>query len=237
MYEHRTQKYQSMKKTLSGAFIFISLIALIVVISFASCSKSPSSSGPGNSTTALWPLKAGDTWVYADSTFSDTTFIQNTLDTVTALAQTYHDPGGFPLYELNSTGQGWFWTSSFAGVDQGNDAIFLMDSLSTPSYLFFSTANVDGTIIGTGTDFSNPACPIQIVQYGFVTPTVINGYSCISNVQYSTDCNGVIQEEIFIYICPGIGVVRIEDHLADASQNNALFLDYSQTLKSVKLAK
>lgn len=226
-----------MKKTLPGAFIFISLIALTVIISMPSCSKSPSSSGPGNSTTALWPLKAGNQWVYVDSSFSDSIFVQANPDTVTALAQTYHDPNGFPLYELTSTGQGWFWTSSFAGVDQGNDAIFLMDSLTTPSYLFYAAAAQDGTLIGTGTDFSNPSCPIQIAQYGFASPVVVNGYTCYPNVQYSTDCNNVIQEEIFIYVSPGVGVVRIEDHLADPSLNNALFLDYSQTLKSVTLAK
>jgi hypothetical protein len=226
-----------MKKTLSGAFIFISLIALIIVISCPSCSKSPSSSGPGNSATAIWPFKAGNTWVYADSVFSDSTFISYTGDTVTALAQTYHDDdnGGFPLYQLTSTGNGWFFTNSFAGVDPGNDAIFLMDSLNSGGpYLFFAVAPVDGTVIGTGTDFSNPNCPIQIVQYGFATPVVVDGYSCISNVQYSTDCNGVIQEEIFIYVSPGVGVVRIEDWVA---VNNVLYLDYSQTLKSVTLAK
>jgi hypothetical protein len=224
-----------MKKTLSGAFISISLIALVAILVFPSCSKNPSSSGPGNSATALWPLKAGNQWIYVDSLFSDTLYSSSNPDTVTALAQTYHDPSGFPLYQLTTTGQGWFYNNSFAGVDPGNDAIFLMDTLGESSYLFFATAPQDGTVVGSGADYTNPTCPIQYTQVGFASTTAIGDYNCIRNVQYATDCNGVNLEVIVVYVAPGVGVVRIEDYEAD--QNNNLGLSYSQTLKSVTLAK
>ncbi|MDR3711641.1 MAG: hypothetical protein P4L51_02410 [Puia sp.] len=225
-----------MKKTLSGAFIFVFLIALIVIISFPSCSKnSNNSNGPGNSPTALWPLKAGNQWVYSDSLFNDSLFISANPDTVTALAQTYHDPSGFPLYELTGTGQGWFYSGNFAGVDPNNDAIFLMDTLGAGSYLFFGTTNQDGIEIGSGTDFSNPTCPTQYSQYGFASTVAVKTYTCLRNVEYATDCNGVNQEVIIIYVSPGVGVVRIEDYELNSSNN--LYLSYSQTLQSYTLAK
>lgn len=226
-----------MKKTLSGAFIFVSVIALVAILSFPSCSKNSSNSGgPGNSATALWPMKGGNQWVYADSSFNDSVVANVNPDTITALAQTYNDPGGFPLYELQSSfNQGWFISGNFAGVDPGNDAIYVMDTLGYPSYLFFSLSPGDGYLLGSGTDFSNPTCPIQYTQYGFVSTSSVAGYTCLKNVQYATDCNGVNLEVIIEYVSPGVGVVRIEDY--ELNSNNVLYLAYSQTLKSVQLVK
>jgi len=95
-------------------------------------------------------------------------------------------------------------------------------------------ASQDGQVIGTGTDFSNPTCPFYTTQYGYVTPTMVGTYSCISNIEYTTDCNNNPQEEIISYVTPGVGVVRIAHFLPD-STGAALHEDYSQTLTAATI--
>ena len=89
--------------------------------------------------------------------------------------------------------------------------------------------------MGSGTDFSNPACTVQDNQYGFASTTTVKGYVCFKNIETNTDCNGVTLETIVAYVAQGVGVVRMEDYVADSTKNNALYLDYSQTLNSLTI--
>ncbi|MES1249691.1 MAG: hypothetical protein ABUL46_03360, partial [Chitinophaga rupis] len=212
------------------------LAVMTVIVSFLSCSKNSSPSGPGNSNTALWPLKAGDTWVYADSVFTDSLYATSYPDTITALSTTYNDPGGFPLFEItSSSGQGWFYNNSWVGVDPSNSTIYLMDTLGSGSYPFFFYPPYDNSLVGSGTDFSNPTCPVTLSQYGFLSTVTVNGFSCVRNIMYAIDCNNITQEVVVIYVSPGNGVVRIEDY--ELSSKNTLQPTYTQTLQSVKLAQ
>ena len=153
---------------------------------------------------------------------------------MTVSTRTYQDQLGTLYFELNDT-YGWF-NGSYVSVDPSNDAIYEVDSPYYQAYTFFAVPSQDGQTIGTGTDASNPACPFYIVQYGYVTPVSINGFSCLTNVEYVVDCNQNPQEEIDSYVAPGTGVVRIVHYIPD-SATGPLHKDYSQTLQSAVIKK
>jgi hypothetical protein len=209
-----------------------------ILLAVFSCSKNNYPSNPGNSTTSLWPLKAGNTWAYMDSVFSDSSLTNHYPDTLTINTTTTTNPGLDFYGFTDSNPYGWFPQSgSYLAVDSYNANIYELDGASTAPYIFFGTALQDGVLLGTGADYTNPNCPRQASQYGFATAVSVGGYSCLKNMQYNVDCNNITQELIVSYVSPGVGLVRIEDYLADSTKNNNLYLDYSQTLQSYSLAK
>ena len=211
-----------MKVLLTSAVVF----ACILVIS---CSKHSTGPDPGSGPQSLFPLVQGSTWYYSDSAFSDSVVLAAYLDTMTVTKNPYQDQTGTIYLELNDP-NGWF-DGSYISVDPSNDAIYEVDSPYFSPYTFFAVAQQDGQTIGTGTDFTNPACPLYTTQYGYITPAMINGFSCLSNIEYTTDCNNNPQEEIISYVAQGTGVVRIVHYLPD-STTGPLHEDFSQTLQT-----
>ncbi len=206
------------------------LLFAVVVTGAFSCSKNAQNA----ISATLWPIKPGNTWIYKDSVFSDTALTTSYLDTAYIGSAKVTDASGLHYYDVHDS-LGWFGTGGYVGVDPTNSTIYEWDNQSASPYIFFQTAQVDGQQVGYGTDYSNAACPLQFISYGFVTPTMINGYSCLKNIEYTVDCNNITKEAIVTLVSPGTGVVRMEDWLADSTQNNALYMDYSQTLQSAKL--
>lgn len=216
-------------KVLLPSFIAVACCMVIV-----SCSKNSSGPNPGSGANSIFPLTQGDTWYYQDSAFSDSTVLTAYADTMTVTKQTYTDGGG-TIYLGVHNPFGWF-NGSYISVAADNSAIYEVDSPYYSAYTFFVVAQQDAQVLGQGTSPSNNlACPYNIVQYGYVTPVVINGFSCLTNVEYTTDCNQVPQEEIVSYVAPGTGVVRIEDWLPDSTSGGPLHKSYTQTLTSATL--
>jgi hypothetical protein len=214
-----------MKVLLTSAVVFVCFLVM-------SCSKHSSGPNPGSGAQSLFPLTQGNVWYYADSAFSDSVVTAAYLDTMTVTKNTYEDQTGTIYLELNDP-YGWF-DGSYISVDPSNDAIYEVDSPYFSPYTFFAVAQTDGQTIGTGTDFTNPSCPLYTTQYGWVTPVNINGFSCLENLEYTTDCNNNPQEEIVSYVAEGTGVVRIVHYLPDSTAG-PLYEDYSQTLQSATI--
>ncbi|HEV3326589.1 MAG TPA: hypothetical protein VG052_13320 [Puia sp.] len=211
-----------MKVLLTSAVVF----ACFLVIS---CAKHSTPPNQGSGANSIFPLVQGSVWYYADSAFSDSTVTAAYIDTMTVTKNTYQDQSGTVYVELNDT-YGWFF-GSYISVDPSNNAIYEVDSPYYSPYTFFAVPTQDNQIIGTGTDYTNPACPVVTTQYGWITPVMIGTYSCLRNVEYSADCNGNPQEEIDSYVAQGIGVVRIAHYVPD-SATGPLHEDYSQTLQT-----
>lgn len=215
-----------MKLLLTSATVF----SLFLVVS---CSKGTSGPNPGSGSNSIFPLAQGNVWYYQDSAFNDSgAVIAAYSDTMTTTKETYTDATNTIYVGLNNP-FGWF-DGSFISVDPSNDAIYEVDSPAYSPYTFFAVVSQDGQVVGTGSDFSNPTCPFNTTQYGFVTPVNIGPYSCISNVEYTTDCNNNPAEKIISYVAPGVGVVRIAHFLPD-STGAALHEDYSQTLTAATI--
>lgn len=217
---------------------YLRVLLVISVVSLVACQKNSAGFDQG-SKTSLWPIKTGNTWIYKDSVFNDSSVLTNNyLDTATISSQYQVAGNGQVLFGINEP-NGWFQTTGgYVGVDPYNSTIYEIDSSSSSPYIFFGTVSQDGQLIGTGSDYSNPACPNQFTQYGFVTTYPVAGYTCLANIQYTANCNNATTEQVIIYLSPGVGVVRIEDYQTDSTsvtQGAPLHLSYSQTLQSSKL--
>jgi hypothetical protein len=213
--------------------LWLSSAILISSIFGLSCAKS-STTNPETLKTSLWPLKFGNTWTYTDSLFSDSALTATYLDTAVILHQNFADQTGLYYFEISDP-NGWFGTGNYLGVDPSNTTIYNYDSATTDTYLLFQIPYQDGSLIGSGTDLTNPTCPIQENLYGFVSTYNVAGQTCYRNIEYNTDCHGIVQETIVMYVALGAGVVRIEDYVADPNNNNNQYLQYSQTLVSETL--
>jgi hypothetical protein len=214
--------------------VLLTSVIVLACLFVISCSKNSSGPNPGSGKNSLFPLTQGDTWYYQDSSFNDTAVTAAYPDTMTVTKQTITDGSGTVYLGVNNP-NGWF-RGSFISVAADNSAINEVDSPYTSAYTFFGVPQQDAQVIGTGSSPSNNlACPYNIVQYGYVTPVVINGFSCLTNVEYTTDCNSVPQDEIVSYIAPGTGVVRIEHYIPDSAQGGPLHKEYTQTLTAVTL--
>jgi hypothetical protein len=214
--------------------VLLTSTVILVCITVISCSKHSTGPNPGAGPQSLFPLTTGGTWYYVDSAFSDSVVTAAYLDTMTVTKNGYQDNSGLVYLEMNDP-YGWF-DGSYISVDPSNSAIYEVDSPYFQPYTFFAVPQQDGQQIGTGTDFTNPACPFNTVQYGWVTPVNINGFSCFENLEYTTDCNNNPQEEILSYVAQGVGVVRIVHYLPD-STTGPLHEDYSQTLQPNRYVK
>lgn len=212
--------------------LFIAITLLLILSSCTKLNNTNSSSGVINS---LLPLKAGNTWVYQDSTFDPyRNLLENYPDTAVVTNQT-STISGITFYGYNDS-LGYFGSKCLLAYDSIYYAIYQLDSLNAASpYVFFQMAPYDNYLLGTGIDPSNGNCMGTYYAYGFSSTYNVNGYPCYRNIDYEQDCNGnIITEDIF-YVSPDVGVVRIEDYLPIASGSNDLYMDFSQTLQSAKL--
>lgn len=209
--------------------VLLTSVAVFACMFVISCSKHSTGPNPGSGPNSLFPLTQGSVWYYTDSAFSDSSILAAYSDTMTVSKETYQDQQGRIYLGLNNP-YGWF-DGSFIAVDPANVAIYEVDSPYFSPYTFFAVPQQDGQEIGSGTDFSNPACGLTSIQTGFITPVMINNYPCLENIEVTTDCNNNPQEEIDSYVATGTGVVRIVHYLPD-SASGVLHEDYSQTLTS-----
>ena len=138
---------------------------------------------PGAGPSPLFPLTQGSIWYYTDSAFSDSVVTAAYLDTMTVTKNTYQDQHGTVYLELNDP-YGWF-DGSYISVDPSNDAIYEVDSPYFSPYTFFAVAQSDGQTIGTGTDFTNPACPLYTTNMVGQRRLPSMAISCLENLEYT----------------------------------------------------
>jgi len=211
------------------------ITSALFIIMFAACSKTSSTSNNSNSSTSLFPLKAGNYWKYQDSSFTASGSLQASASDSTFINKNTTSVNGVTFYGITDS-IGWFGTGGYVTVDPSNTYLYGMDSLNASDYLFFALASSDGYLIGSNSDFTNPACIGTDALYGFASNYKVNGYTCYRSYGMYKDCNNNILNAYVYYVCPGVGIVRIEDYLANPNvTTNTLYMDYSQTLQSYKL--
>lgn len=219
-----------MKKT------YFFLIPVLLIFVFGCSKTSPIATTTSGSTGSIWPLKAGNSFVYQDSVFNSDGSVAEYYSDSAYINSVTASRNGIAFFGINDS-LGWFGTGSLLAVDPSNTLIYGLDSLNESSpYLVFSLAPADGYLLGSEQDFSNPSCIGVDALYGFISTYSVAGYTCYKNIEYEKDCNGNIIYTTVTYISPGAGIVRIEEYsVVPGSTTNALYLDYSQTLKSVTL--
>jgi hypothetical protein len=214
-------------------------IGILLIAAFVSCSPSHNNLNTGVPTLPLIPLAEGNTWIYTDTIFASAgdTIYQDTVSINGNAIEFSSQNGNVPFYGVTETDTtGIFSGGQYLGLDPSNTAIYQYDSVfSSQPYVYFATANADGTNLGTGSqqDPVTPSCTDLITQYGYVSTTVINGHTCLKNILYVTNCSNTQTEADVIYIDPGIGLVRFENYELNGS--GTLALVFSQTLASDNL--
>ncbi|MDE3144769.1 MAG: hypothetical protein KGL19_11480 [Bacteroidota bacterium] len=211
----------------------ISFFSIIIsALIFTGCSKTADNTAAANSATSLWPLKAGNSWVYQDSSYDANGALTDSYSDSTFITNQTTNANGINFFGFDDS-TGWFGASSFAGVDGSNTSLYLIDSTNTDAYIFFSLNPPDGYLTDSTSFESNSSNAGSDGLFGFKNTFNINGYTCYKNQENVTDENGNITYATVYYVSPGVGVVRIEEYSTDT--NNVLYLDYSQTLVSYKL--
>ena len=232
-------KIKVMKRIAFGNFTF--LLSLVLLFS---CNKSAivvnnnNNNFNNNTDSSLLPLKAGNQWIYLDSTFKSTNVLDTAVvDTAYTTNQTYATNQLTGYTFVGYWDPGWFNQFLYMAnaVDQsGYQYVLTIDSASNPYYYYtFETVPYDNYSLGHSIDsVTNRNCTTNINYYGYLTRTVINGYSCLKNKVTYTNCNNVVTEVVNTYFYPKVGFVRMEDYLQDTTQvGKPLFLQYSHSLK------
>ena len=200
---------------------FSSMIIFLFILE--ACTKTVDNSSVDNSNSpSIFPMQTGNSWVYQDSIFdAKGNTVLNYTDTAFITDQTIAS-NGYTFHAFNDS-LGWFGASSYIAVDGSNTSLYVLDSLqATSSYLFFTRTAPD------------PSSSETDALYSFAATFNVNGFSCYKNLEQIKDENGNIIYANVYYISPGIGVVRIEEYSPNPD-SKALYLDYSQTLKSYTL--
>ena len=213
-------------------------LLLFGIVLFFGCSKNISNSNNNGficTTSSLWPLKAGNAFLYQDSVFdANNNVIESFSDSAYITNQTVNINGSV-FYGINDS-LGWFGTGSYVTVGSSNTSLYMLDSANASSaYIFFAEAPGDSYLIASSKDFSNPNCISTDALYGFATTYTIKGYTCYKSVETITDCNNAVTYALVYYVSPGAGIVRIEEYSQNPSNTSQLYLDYSQTLVSEKI--
>jgi len=222
---------------MNNRILSIGVILFLVVFS-VSCKKEATvvSNVPTYGNSNLWAIKAGNIWIYQDSIFkAGDTLINAFTDTVymTSKTATSPDASGITFYGLNDS-LGWFGRNAYIAtpLDQSTGYILVIDSLGRSPYIFFLTASYDNQLLVSSRITIDSTCTGTDRQYGFTTPTTINGYSCIKNIEIISDCSLNVVEKIITYVSSGVGLVRIEYYKKVPNTNNgSIYLRFSQTLK------
>jgi hypothetical protein len=211
----------------------------LLFITIVACTKTVNPIVPNNpNTSSLFPIKQGNNWIYQDSVFDATQNLINSYTDSMFIKNTTVTNNGIVFTALNDS-LGWFGSKGFIALSSNNQNIYALDSANAPNpYVFFASSSVDGALIGSSQDFSNPSCIKQDQLYGFATSYNIAGYNCYKNISLVKDCNGIILYTNLAYVSPGVGMVRIENYIVvPGSSSNTLYRNFSQTLIKANLVK
>ncbi len=200
------------------------LFSILFFLSFMeACTKTVADNSAGNIVTApLWPMKAGNSWVYTDSIFTADGELSTSYADSTFISNKTASADGNTFYAYNDS-LGWFGASGYVAADATNSSLYVLDSLNAgSSYLIFSLSA------------PTPSATDYDALYSFTNTFIVNGYSCYKNLEQEKDENGNVVYANVYYVSPGVGLVRIEEY-SISPNTNSLFRDYSQTLRSFNL--
>jgi hypothetical protein len=205
---------------------FLALSVLLL-----SCKKVPVSTSPTISN-GLMQLAVGNFWDYIKISYDSNSGLpidtvddainiisQITVDTVTYFQQVQNS-----ITNINSG-------SFFYNLDSNT----LKKTDSAVDYVFFKRVSSDSVLIDSWPDTVTSRCKGVNLLYGFTGTTAVDGYNCLRNVIYVTDCTGFNFQTWVYYLQPGVGLVRIQHYAT--KQDQSFYLDFQEDLQSYHIVR
>jgi hypothetical protein len=199
-----------------------SFIVMLNIFFLAACTDTGSL--PKSDFNALVPLAIGNNWTYEytqykeDGSISSSSQIIESIDSIKSIA-----------------GGDFFLMTDYHGGDflfrnVGNRIVEAYNGFKVVP--FFRILTQDGAKYYTDVwDMGN--CNGEVAYYGFTGNYDILSYDCIKDVQINWRCDKTISTKWVYYIKQGIGIIRVEKYVENASGDSYLYS--TQDLKSYDL--
>jgi hypothetical protein len=197
--------------------------AVLIIAVFFGCSKSNNNSTPPTISAGLMPLSVGNFWQFTRTNYDSTGATINTLpDEIDITSQVGLD---------DTTYYGVNWTlfpdsipSFFINTDSNT-----LKKIDSSQYTFFKRVQTDSVLVDSWVDtVTTSRCRGHNYLFAFTDTTNINGYNCLRNVVYVTDCTGFNFEKWVYYLQPGLGLVRVQHYVIKS--DNTFYLKSSEDL-------
>jgi hypothetical protein len=201
------------------------LYLFILSILALSCDKGPNPSNTPTISNGLMQLAVGNFWNYVKINYDSNTGlpIDTSSDRITILAQitvdttTYFQQVQNSITNINSG-------SFFYNADSNT----LRKIDSAINYVFFKRVSTDSVLIDSWPDTVSSHCKGVNLLYGFTDSTQVDGYNCLRNAVYVTDCTGFNFQTWVYYLKPGLGLVRIQHY--GTKLDHSFYLDFQEDL-------
>jgi hypothetical protein len=204
--------------------------ALFLLILGWSCSNKGNTSNPPPLIIGLMPLAVGNYWNYTKIGYDSNS--GNPIDTS---ADAIHIIGQVSVDSLT-----YFQQYQNSILTNGASFFYNLDSNTlrkvdgSTSYVFFKRVSTDSSFIDSWPDtVTTSRCMGTNTLYGFTGTTDIDGYNCLRNVDYVSDCTGMLIQTWVYYMFPNLGLVRIQHYVV--KQDHTIYLDFEENLVSQRI--
>jgi hypothetical protein len=197
------------------------ILSILILIIFFGCSKNNNVSTSPTKSTGLIPLSVGNFWQYTAVNYDTNGVPIDTLsDEIAITAQ-------FGINDTTYFQMQWQNFPNNAGSVLVNFDSNTLDKIDTSSqYVFFKRAQSDSVLVDSWADTVSTRCKGHNNLVAFTDVTDVDGYSCLRNIVYVSDCTGTVFEKWVYYLKPGFGFVRISHYMLNNS--GTFYLQFSE---------
>jgi hypothetical protein len=197
------------------------ILSVLIILIFFGCSKNNNlSTGPTKSN-GLMPLSVGNFWQYTTVNYDTNSVpIDTSSDKISITAQ-------FGINDTTYFQMQWQDFPNNTGALLVNVDSNTLDKVDTSSqYVFFKRSQSDSTLVDSWADTVSTRCKGHNDLFAFTDVTDINGYACLRNVVYVSDCTGTKFEKWVYYLKPGFGFVRILHYVLNSG--GTFYIQFSE---------
>jgi hypothetical protein len=195
------------------------------------CDPSTTPSPSPSVTNGLMPLAVGNSWSYVKTSYDSNSGapIDTGSDAIYITGQvSVNGTTYFQQAQLSITNI--YAPSYFLNVDSNT-----LDKIdSAVQYVFFKRVATDSSFVDSWADTVTSQCKGLNTLYGFTDTTTINGYHCLRNVVYVTNCMGFNFETWVYYLQPKLGFVRIQ-HYVMKQDHSSFYLQFQDDLSGYQI--
>jgi hypothetical protein len=198
---------------------------MLIIVIFFGCSKNNNVSTSPTKSVGLIPLSVGNFWQYSAVDYDTNGIrIDSSGDEIAITAQ-------FGINDTTYFQAQWDFFPNNNGSFLVNVDSNTLDKVdSSIKYVFFKRSQSDSVLVDSWVDTVSSRCKGHDNLFAFTDVTNVDGYSCLRNVVYVSDCTGTVFEKWVYYLKPGFGFVRILHYLLNSG--GTFYLHFSEDIVS-----